>query len=317
MGNKSSELELKNKFPHFFERIEGIILESRKYNLIDRFFHFSIEKDLLIKHLISSEESQDLKLELLKYVGIIDSEISILIEKIKKNYGLFSIVKNENNTQPNLINNPELLGISPLLFNQRTWTEIIIEDIKKSDYKVEHINQLFLIIENCLNETLERLGKKDFNRKSSVDMFTLVVDDICELDNNPKSIENIIKSLKTELNSYRIPLYGKINTSTLNKNIIARFNKENIELNAITKNDIKNFIGQNFKNSKGKTLKSKELKNKLFFTKNLKHIGLIMTVLEENFTNKDIAYVLHKTFPELGEESTIKNFSSIKLIKEN
>ena len=55
MTNKILEQELRIEIPQFFEKIEKVISDSKKYNLIDRFFHFSIEKNELIKYVISLE----------------------------------------------------------------------------------------------------------------------------------------------------------------------------------------------------------------------------------------------------------------------
>ncbi len=327
MENKVSEQELITKFPIFFEKIEWVIFESRKYNLIDRFFHFYIEKNEILKYVISLKLDINTGLDLVNYIGLLDLEIGLLIEKIKKSYGIESVEFYKKTNKKIFIDNPDLLGISPFFFGQEEWGEIIIDDIRKSSYEVDDINHLYNMIENCLNETLERLDKKDFNSitrgkwdkevSTPSDISTLVIDGICDLDNNPKSTENIMKNLikKESETKTKISLNGQLTTILLSQKIIAKFNKEKVELNGINKSDIKNFVSQNFQNYKGRCLVTKEIKNKRFFINNLKHIGLIMIVLEEYFNNNDVARALNKTFPELGEVSTIKNFSSIKLIK--
>lgn len=327
MENKVSEQELRTKFPIFFEKIEWVIFESRKYNLIDRFFHFYIEKNEILKYVISLKLDINTGLDLVNYIGLLDLEIGLLIEKIKKSYGIESVEFYKKTNKKIFIDNPDLLGISPFFFGQEEWGEIIIDDIRKSSYEVDDINHLYNMIENCLNETLERLDKKDFNSitrgkwdkevSTPSDISTLVIDGICDLDNNPKSTENIMKNLikKESETKTKISLNGQLTTILLSQKIIAKFNKEKVELNGINKSDIKNFVSQNFQNYKGRCLVTKEIKNKRFFINNLKHIGLIMIVLEEYFNNNDVARALNKTFPELGEVSTIKNFSSIKLIK--
>lgn len=327
MENKVSEQELRTKFPIFFEKIERVIFESRKYNLIDRFFHFYIEKNEILKYVISLKLDINTGLDLINYIGLLDLEIGLLIEKIKKSYGIISVEFYKKSKKKLFIENPDLLGISPFLFEQEEWGEFIIDDIRKSSYEVDDINHLYNRIENCLNETLERLDKKDFNSitrgkwdkevSTPSDISTLVIDGICDLDNNPKSTENIMKNLikKESETKTKISLNGQLTTILLSQKIIAKFNKEKVELNGINKSDIKNFVSQNFQNYKGRCLVTKEIKNKRFFINNLKHIGLIMIVLEEYFNNNDVARALNKTFPELGEVSTIKNFSSIKLIK--
>ena len=317
MENKVSEQELRIEFPLFFEKIDRVIFESRKYNLIDRLFHFSIESKEMYKYVRSLKLEINIGLELTNYIGILHSEGINIISKIRKCYEIESVDSYVNSDKVSFVNNLDLLGISPFFFEQEVWTEIIIEDIKK--WLMEKAP--WLVIETCLNDTLERLGEKDFtnltyfgkwNKVEPSDMFTLLEDNIFDLDNNPKSIESVMRNLikKESETKTKISLNGQLTTILLSQKIIAKFNKEKVELNGINKSDIKNF-----QNYKGKCLVTKEIKNKRFFINNLKHIGLIMIVLEEYFNNNDVASVLNKTFPELGEVSTIKNFSSIKLIK--
>lgn len=326
MTNKVSEQELRIEIPQFFEKIEKVISDSKKYNLIDRFFHFSIEKNELIKYVISLEIEEKTKLELLNHLGLLDFQKTEVIEKIKKCYGIESVDFYKNSDRILFINNPNLLGISPFLFEQNTWAEIIIDDIRKSNFKSEDLNQIYNKIECCLNETLERLDKNDFNGlildnkwnkeiSSSSDMFSLVVDEFFDLEENPKSTENIIKNLikkNIEVQVSKIALYGNFTTGKLIEKIIEMFAKKSIKLSNENIEDIKSFISQNFKNSKGKNLGYKEIKNKSFFNEHLKFIKsiLIDCIKKGNIkcTEKDIARIIHKSLPELGELKTIENY---------
>ena len=326
MTNKILEQELRIEIPQFFEKIEKVISDSKKYNLIDRFFHFSIEKNELIKYVISLEIEEKTKLELLNHLGLLDFQKTDVIEKIKKCYGIESVIFYKNSDRILFINNPNLLGISPFLFEQNTWAEIIIDDIRKSNFKSEDLNQLYNKIECCLNETLERLDKNDFNGlildnkwnkeiSSSTDIFSLVVDDIIDLEGNPKSTESIIKNLikkNIEVQVSKIALYGNFTTGKLIERIIEMFVKKSIKLSNENIEDIKSFISQNFKNSKGKNLGYKEIKNKSFFNEHLKFIKsiLIDCIKKGNIkcTEKDIARIIHKSLPELGELKTIENY---------
>lgn len=326
MTNKILEQELRIEIPQFFEKIEMVISNSKKYNLIDRFFHFSIEKNKLIKYVISLEIEEKIKLELLNNLGLLDFQKTEVIEKIKKCYGIESADFYKNSDRILFINNPNLLGISPFLFEQNTWAEIIIDDIRKSNFKSEDLNQLYNKIECCLNETLERLDKNDFNGlildnkwnkeiSSSSDMFSLVVDEIFDLEENPKSTESIIKNLikkNIEVQISKIALYGNFTTGKLIEKIIEMFAKKSIKLSNENIEDIKSFISQNFKNSKGKNLGYKEIKNKSFFNEHLKFIKsiLIDCIKKGNIkcTEKDIARIIHKSLPELGELKTIENY---------
>ena len=326
MTNKISEQELRIEIPQFFEKIEKVISDSKKYNLIDRFFHFSIEKNELIKYIISLEIVEKTKLELLNHLGLLDFQKTEVIGKIKKCYEIESVDFYKNSDRILFINNPNLLGISPFLFEQNTWSEIIIDDIRKSNFKSEDLNQIYNKIECCLNETLERLDKNDFNGlildnkwnkeiSSSSDMFSLVVDEIFDLEENPKSTESIIKNLikkNIEVQVSKIALYGNFTTGKLIEKIIEMFAKKSIKLSNENIEDIKSFISQNFKNSKGKNLGYKEIKNKSFFNEHLKFIKsiLIDCIKKGNIkcTEKDIARIIHKSLPELGELKTIENY---------
>lgn len=326
MTNKISEQELRIEIPQFFEKIEKVISDSKKHNLIDRFFHFSIEKNELIKYVISLEIEEKTKLELLNHLGLLDFQKTEVIEKIKKCYGIESVDFYKNSDRILFINNPNLLGISPFLFKQNTWAEIIIDDIRKSNFKSEDLNQIYNKIEYCLNETLERLDKNDFNGlildnkwnkeiSSSSDIFSLVVDEFFDLDENPKSTENIIKNLikkNIEVQVSKIALYGNFTTGKLIEKIIEMFAKKSIKLSNENIEDIKSFISQNFKNSKGKNLGYKEIKNKSFFNEHLKFIKsiLIDCIKKGNIkcTEKEIARIIHKSLPELGELKTIENY---------
>jgi hypothetical protein len=326
MENKVSEQELRTKFPIFFEKIERVIFESRKYNLIDRFFHFYIEKNEILKYVISLKLDINTGLDLVNYIGLLDLEIGLLIEKIKKSYGIISVEFYKKTEKKLFIENPDLLGISPFLFEQEEWGEFIIDDIRKSSYEVDDINHLYNRIENCLNETLERLDKKDFNSvtfryKWNKEVSTpsgisaLVVDDIYDLDRNPKSTENIIKNLikkNSETQLSKIVLYGNFTTGKLIETMIEKFGKKSIKLSNDNIEDIKSFVGQNFKNSKGKNLGYKEIKSKSFFSEHIKLIKIILidNVKKEHIkcTEKDIARIINKTLPELGELKTIENY---------
>lgn len=326
MENKVSEQELRTKFPILFEKIERVIFESRKYNLIDRFFHFYIEKNEILKYVISLKLDINTGLDLINYIGLLDLEIGLLIEKIKKSYGIISVEFYKKSKKKLFIENPDLLGISPFLFEQEEWGEFIIDDIRKSSYEVDDINHLYNRIENCLNETLERLDKKDFNSvtfryKWNKEVSTpsgisaLVVDDIYDLDKNPKSTENIIKNLikkNSETQLSKIVLYGNFTTGKLIETMIEKFGKKSIKLSNDNIEDIKSFVGQNFKNSKGKNLGYKEIKSKSFFNEHIKLIKIILidNVKKENIkcTEKDIARIINKTLPELGELKTIENY---------
>ena len=260
MTNKISEQELRIEFPQFFEKIDRVIFESRKYNLIDRLFHFYIENKEMSKYVRSLKLDMNVGLELINYIGILHAEEINIISKIRKCYEIESIDSYINSDKVSFVNNLDLLGISPFFFKQEEWTQIIIEDIRRSNYKPTNLSELYVKIETCLNDTLERLGKKDFtdltafgkwNKNTPSDMFSLLKDDILELDDNSKSTENIMKDLikwHTETQLNKIVLYGNFTTGKLIERIIEMFAKKSIKLSNENIEYNKRFKRQKFKN---------------------------------------------------------------------
>ena len=223
--------------------------------------------------------------------------------------------------------------IEMLLNNEKTESYILKHACKELvNYKEEYVFKKIPYKEkNSINiiETCQKaidLDKNDFNGlildnkwnkeiSSSSDMFSLVVDEIFDLEENPKSTESIIKNLikkNIEVQVSKIALYGNFTTGKLIEKIIEMFAKKSIKLSNENIEDIKSFISQNFKNSKGKNLGYKEIKNKSFFNEHLKFIKsiLIDCIKKGNIkcTEKDIARIIHKSLPELGELKTIENY---------
>jgi hypothetical protein len=312
MENRYNNLELK---------VENIIREGRKYNMIDRFFHYSIEKMELQEDIdmldLTEDDKGALTAELLSDFYLIEHELK---ENIKKSYGIYVFEVYAKTEKKSIIENPTLLGMSPFLFTKDEWVKFIANDIKKSKnviyYDIENI------IMTSLTDSLDRLRRDLFLLKkssstysfySSFGLFSLIVDDIFEMIENSDSTEfktnqfNKDESLG-QLN--RIKLTGNFNTGKLIDKLIEGFGIKNIKLSDIEKKDIQSFVSQNFKNSSGKRLVFSEIKNRNFF---YTHIKLIKSILVANnksirCNNKEVSILLNQTFPELVEVKTIENY---------
>lgn len=322
MESKNSSTGFTNKYPAVFLKFEEVIREGRKYNLIDRFFHYSIEETEILKNIDVPGLSEDAKQEISNYLKIkFDSLKSDLLYKIKYCYGLHSLNDYLNSGKTVILENPSLLGISPFIFNQLEWEYMILNEIKSGGYTRHNHHNITLIIRNCLNETLFRLDKENFENlrnweKETIsvsDLFRLVSNKIFEIVIKSKSSESVIKEIikkNTVVNSSRIILKGNFTTGKLIEKFIEGFGIKGIKLNSEELNDIKNFISLNFKNSKGKNIEFQNINNKSFFSQ---HKKLVTKILVTNLKNigcekKDIARLFKKTFPELAELKTIENY---------
>lgn len=313
MENRYNNLELK---------IENIIREGRKYNMIDRFFHYSIEEMELKKDIdkldLTDDDKGALKAELLSDLWLIEQTLK---EEIRKSFGIYNLEDYTKNGRKSILENPMLLGITPFLFSaEDDWVKFMKNDIEK--YKTTCFYHIENIVMSSLLDSLNRLDTNhfilhtslsSFSVYSAVGLYSLIVDDIFEMIENSDSTEfktnqfNKDESLG-QLN--RIRLTGNFNTGKLIDKLIEGFGIKNIKLSDIEKKDIQSFVSQNFKNSSGKRLVFSEIKNRNFF---YTHIKLIKSILVANnksirCNNKEVSILLNQTFPELVEVKTIENY---------
>jgi hypothetical protein len=180
-------------------KIEEIIIESRKYNLIDRFYHLNVESNKLYKYINSLEADFYKKMGYIGYITLIQNEIEELIDKIKNCYGLWNPKFHLETQRTLFLDNPNLLGISPFLFDQEDWKKIILNEIEKLKYIEKHTNPISWIIDGCLKDTFYRLQINEFselqgithfykgwdeNIKTSIDVFCLIVDECFDIGKN-------------------------------------------------------------------------------------------------------------------------------------
>lgn len=322
LEKKYNSSEYKDKYPIVFSKVENVIREGRKYNLIDRFFHYSIEETEMLKNIDFQNLSEDAKQDISKCIEVKFKILKFdLFSTIKYCHGLHSFNDYLNNTKSIILDNPSLLGISPFIFSQTEWEDMILKEIKSSGYTRENHYNVTLIIRNCLKETLLRLDKENFENlrmwedetMSTTQLFRLVDNKIFETVLKSKSSESVIKELikkNTVTNSSRIILKGNFTTGKLIEKFNEGFGTKGIKLNNEELNDIKNFISLNFKNSKGKNIEFQNISNRSFFSHHKKLITNILIINIKNIgcEKKDIARLYKKTFPELVELKTIENY---------
>jgi hypothetical protein len=265
--------ELQNRFPALFLKFENVFREAKKFNIIDRYFHYEIEIKEMLKNL-SPQEEKELQIDVF---NVLRNYQYNLIYNIKYCYGLMQFQEYLESDKTLIIDNPSLVGISPFLFSQIEWILVLTAEVKKSSSKANNIYNFEKIIYNNLKETLDRLDMEDFgklqhgwdkNNLSAWEMYNLIKSEIYVAVRSGKSKEYLIKKLikkNTVEISARTVLAGNFTTGKLIEKLIEGFGVKNIKLNNDDINNIKNFVSKNFKNSKGKNLGSYEVKNNFFF----------------------------------------------------
>lgn len=311
-------------------KIENIVREGKKHNMIDRFFHYSIEESYLIEYIENQNLPEEIKQEALDNLYNEFYKLKMnLVYKIKYSFGLHEITSYFILNKPIIINNPLLLGISPFLFDQIVWENVILNEIELGGYNIANSYNLEKMIKNSLDDALYRLDKEEFNSPfrwqyqgyiplDSDFLFALIQNKVFNVLENSKSQNQTIKELiETSLanknladNHRKIPLTGNFNTGKLRDKLIAGFGKNNIKLTADEKKDIQSFISQNFKNSAGKGLGVSEIINKSFFYTHIKLIKHILVLYRKEIkcTNKEISILINKTFPDFFDIKTIENY---------
>ncbi len=149
--------------------VDNIILDGRKYNLIDRFFHYKIERENLYEKIsIAKFTKENIKLNRVEFLTLhneylkeIDLKIEDLIKIIKNSFGIDDFVSYQMAGKAKIIDNPFLLGISPFLFSLIDFKKFIKSDIitSKIGYCAMDFHDVF---KYSLNDTLHRLNSKVF-----------------------------------------------------------------------------------------------------------------------------------------------------------
>ncbi|HFG0578090.1 TPA: hypothetical protein ACGFUY_001940 [Flavobacterium psychrophilum] len=201
-------------FKKFELKLEKVLQKGKRFNLIDRFYYYSIKERQIKNQILKLNLTED---EYHEFVSLIFIDFGSREHELKsaiiESYGLSGIKAYSDTKKATILSNPNLLGISPFLFriNTNEWYDYLKNDIAKyKNFNIYHIQQIIL---NCLNDSLGRLDLKHFETRnihtrkvenlSSDDLFYLLVDDIFEViensglnENAEKGKEKFIESLK-------------------------------------------------------------------------------------------------------------------------
>lgn len=302
-------------------KLEKIFKKGMKYNMIDRFFYFLKEEKKLKKIINSTPEfgywEEPFKHEFLRELKF---KIETLKEDIKKSFGISHYTAYVNSEKTMIIDNPYLLGISPLLFEHNEWKNIIINDVSKRNFN--SIYDIETILMASLREALYRLEINEFlvneenkntTNYSTNALFSLIADDIFEIIEDSKNIQNIENESgqkKETKQDTRISLKGYMNTGKLITKITEGFGKKGINLSEDERTNIQRFVSQNFKNSAGKQHIKMEISNRNFLITNIKLIKSVLLANKEqiNCNNLEISRLIKNTFPEYLGLKTIENY---------
>jgi hypothetical protein len=310
-----------------------IIEDGRKYNLIDRFFHYKIERENLYKKINSIKFSaENVKLnkdEFLtlynEYLDEIDFKIRDLIETIKSSFGIDDFYSYKIEGKSKIINNPYLLGISPYLYDFNDFKKYLRHDILISKIGSSALD-FHYIFESSLNDTLNRLNSNSFlfyNTDSvddsdvillydSGDVINLFYGEIFSIWNNFETLHETIE--KDEQKIDKIVLNGSNtgnNTGNIINILIGSF-KGTKALNDLQKKEIKNFVSMIFVNKAGKRLKYQETLDLNFISTNIRHLTETLKsekkFPDKGWSNKKLSELICSINPKRYKLKTIENY---------
>ena len=164
-----------------------------------------------------------------------------------------------------------------------------------------------------INEFLVNEENKNTTNYSTNALFSLIADDIIEIIEDSKNIQNIENESgqkKETKQDTRISLKGDMNTGKLITKITEGFGKKSINLSEDERTNIQRFVSQNFKNSAGKQHIKMEISNRNFLITNIKLIKSVLLANKEeiNCNNLEISRLIKNTFPEYLGLKTIENY---------
>lgn len=287
-------------FKKFELKVEKIFQKGKQFNMIDRFYYYLIKtnqiKDQIVKLDLTLNEYSEFLYRLFFDFETRRCELKSLIIK---SYGLYNIKVYKTTKHATILSNPNLLGITPFLFNTSSseWYNYLKNDVEKfGNYNFYDLEQIIL---SSLDEALSRLNLSaftivDFNSNKIKDLnsdglFSLLVDDVFELIENNETNEIINQNnlIKNTTGVERIIL-DNYNTGNIVDILIGSFKSNNV-LNNMQKKEIRKFVSMIFVNKTGKRLKFKEILDFEFIDSNIKH-------LTETLKSKDKGKCEYKTW---------------------
>lgn len=309
-------------FKKFELKLEKILQKGKIFNLIDRFYYYSLKKNQIKNQIVKLDLSQDEFSEFSSLLFIdFESREHELKSAIIESYGLSSIKAYANTKKATILSNPDLLGITPFLFRTNTneWYDFLKNDIEKfENYNFYDIERIIL---NCLNDALSRLDLNTFTTRNiysrtienvtSDGLFSLLVDDIFELMENHEfegiNQNNLIKNTSID---QRIIL-DIYTTMDIVDGLIGSFKSPNT-LNDNQKIEIRKFISKLFKNKNGKQLKYNEEINENFISEKIQHLINTLNSKEifkhMNWNKITICKLISQINPIQFNINTIKNY---------
>lgn len=305
--------------------VNKIIEDGRKYNLIDRLFHYKIERDKLHENIsIAKFSKENVKLNRAEFSTLyneyskeIDLKINGLIETIKYSFGIDDFYSYKLVGKSKIIDNPSLLGITPYLYDIENFKKFLRHDILISKIGAGALD-FYYILENTLNDTLNRLNSNAFlfyNTESvddddeilfydAGDIINLFYGEFYSVWNNSESIE------KSEKNIDRIVLQD-YHTGYIVDILIGSF-KDSKALNDSQKKEIKKFVSMIFVNKAGRRILYQEILDISFISTNIKHLTETLKSEKKfkfkNWSNKKLSELICNISPNHFKLKTIENY---------
>lgn len=327
----------------FESKVLYIFENGKKYDILERYFYFEIEEKKLRIEIDNLDLSEDEKREFcseLFYVHLLPTckpfsqETYLLVKKIKDSFGLSNFEDYSKNQKTSIIDNPNLLGISPILFSTEDWKKFILHDIEKSN--ISSLNYYAKKIISCIDDALFRLdkdffiisktseNKSSFSGYTAMRLFSLIEDDIdsiCFIN-----YDNEV-STKDEIITDNLPLHSKVEnrivltdytTGELIDKLIEGFKGRALDTDQ--KLEIKKFVSRIFVNKKGKRHSYNENIDRDFIAENIKlfkNVLMGLTKVEKceknnkreiNWSNKQISKLIQDVIPNHLNVKTIENY---------
>ena len=313
------------------------IKKGKKLDPID-YFYYLLEKLYKTKNKLDlcSKEDYSVDSKCYKYntyIGDLEYELFKLKNKILSIYELLDFKEYSKTNKATVLNNPNLFGISPFLFeiSTREWFNFIGNDIK--NYGKFNLNLIEKKISSILKNALHRIGASAFPTHHRYDwaseeieseyFYSNLVEDLFEayedrILEDHREIEqkenrmflNSIKLSKSEINIDRIVLQN-YSTGNIFDTLTGSF-KGAKALNDKQKMEIRKFVSMIFVNKIGKRIKYTQILDIRFISTNIKQ--LTETLKSEKkfkhkcWTNKKLSELICNVSPEHFKLNTIENY---------
>lgn len=323
---------VKRKYKHLFKQYKYILLESLKFDVVERYYFFAVEKQKIAIEIREIKCKRIFKSRLYSFFEkAISRKQYSLIFRIRHCYGLHVFSSYMRSNRSTVLSNPSLLGLCPLLFDEVEFKYLIINDIKNSGFVNDSFYNISKILTNCFDDSLKRLNVKgyesEYHWKESIittDYLLKILkqyklyEEISDLQPTDERLKLLVKEgiNKNDGIDRRIVLINNYSQKELiediSKSIIsANVNTTNFKLTKENTEDLRNFIFTGFKNLKGKNGSPKAFNDISFLTDNIHTIKVSLKKLsnEQKFvgTEKMISETIALCLEGLKNTKTIQN----------